>query len=495
MKVRTLGLGEAHCLGNTLDIDDLHDLVAKLGDLPRTSRAEMTDVAPKPAQQRQRTRECGLGAASHDREAGVPGTGLASGYWGIHEIHATRPQGLGNPPRPGGRDGAVIDTQQPAERRVYHALGAQQYLVHVLRRCHVGEHGLRLGGGLRRAVAHHHAGGFSTGSLTRVSRMDVQAVAGALKMRAHGPAHGTQTDKTHDWEGGNNVIKVHDAMQGAAGHPASLDRRPGATMHPTLSSIAMLIALSPAKTLDFDRAIPAVPLTQPRFIAEAAVLVGLLRDKSPAALATLMSISDRLATLNADRYAGWSETFDVDNSRPAVLAFAGDVYEGLQAATLSPPDLAWAQDHLAILSGLYGVLRPLDLMQPYRLEMGTRLRNPAGADLYAYWGRRIADTLRAQLQDHSHPVLVNLASDEYFSAVDVQALGFRVLQPVFQDGTDGQYKIVSFFAKRARGMMARHAIDHRIDDPEALKDFTEAGYRYTPHASSATRWVFRRDKP
>lgn len=257
----------------------------------------------------------------------------------------------------------------------------------------------------------------------------------------------------------------------------------------------MLIVLSPAKTLDFESPIPSVPVTLPRFIPEAATLVGILRDKSPAQLATLMSISDRLATLNADRYAAWSETFDADNSRPALLAFAGDVYEGLQAATLAPPDLAWAQDHLALLSGLYGVLRPLDLMQPYRLEMGTKLPNPGGADLYAYWGRRIADTLRAQLQGHPHPVLVNLASDEYFGAVDLAALGLPVVQPVFQDGTAGRYKILSFFAKRARGMMARHAIDHRIESPEALKDFTGGGYRYTPQVSSETRWIFRRDKP
>ncbi len=255
----------------------------------------------------------------------------------------------------------------------------------------------------------------------------------------------------------------------------------------------MLIVLSPAKTLDYTSPIPPVPTTQPRFKREAAELIALLRALDPPALSRLMGISDRLAVLNANRYAAWSRSFTADNSRAALLAFDGDVYDGLAARGLSREDLEWAQRHVAVLSGLYGVLRPLDLMQPYRLEMGTRLANPAGRDLYAYWGTRIADALRAQLRGHAHPVLVNLASDEYFGAVDFAALRHPTVQPVFQDARgDGGYKVVGVYAKRARGMMARFAIEHRIDDPQALKGFDAGGYRWTPDASDATRWVFRR---
>ncbi|OIQ82092.1 hypothetical protein GALL_361240 [mine drainage metagenome] len=255
----------------------------------------------------------------------------------------------------------------------------------------------------------------------------------------------------------------------------------------------MLIVLSPAKTLDYTSPIPEVAPTQPRFKREAAELVALLREYSPAALSRLMGISDKLAVLNADRYAAWSETFDASNSRAAVLAFDGDVYDGLAARKLDVAALDWAQRHLALLSGLYGVLRPLDLMQPYRLEMGTKLVNHAGRDLYAFWGSRIALTLREQLLAHPHPVLVNLASEEYFGAVDVDALALPVVQPVFQDaGAGGAYRVVSFHAKRARGLMARWAIEHRVDDPQALKGFDAAGYAWAPAASDATRWVFRR---
>ncbi|WP_031408383.1 peroxide stress protein YaaA [Thiomonas sp. FB-Cd] len=257
----------------------------------------------------------------------------------------------------------------------------------------------------------------------------------------------------------------------------------------------MLIVLSPAKTLDFTSAIPELPVTQPRFIPQAAELIKILREKSPAELSSLMHISDKLSTLNAQRYAQWSPRFTPDNSRPAILAFNGDVYEGLDAAHLKGKDLQWAQDHIALLSGLYGVLRPLDLMQPYRLEMGTLLPNRQGKDLYAYWGNRIAQTLREQLQGHTHPVLVNLASDEYFGAVRMEALGLPVVQPVFQDGNAGVYKTISFYAKRARGLMARYAITRRIADPDRLKAFDLEGYGYSAEASTTTRWVYRRAKP
>jgi cytoplasmic iron level regulating protein YaaA (DUF328/UPF0246 family) len=257
----------------------------------------------------------------------------------------------------------------------------------------------------------------------------------------------------------------------------------------------MLIVLSPAKTLDYTSPVPELPVSLPRFIAQSAALIKLLRQQSPAELASLMHISDKLATLNANRYAAWSKSFTADNSRPAILAFNGDVYEGLDAAHLKPRDLQWAQDHVALLSGLYGVLRPLDLMQPYRLEMGTRLPNPKGANLYAYWGSRIAKTLREQLEAQPHPVLINLASDEYFGAVDTKALALSVIQPVFQESEAGGHKVISFYAKRARGLMARYAITHRIADPERLKAFNAEGYAYAPEASTATRWLFRRPKP
>ncbi len=257
----------------------------------------------------------------------------------------------------------------------------------------------------------------------------------------------------------------------------------------------MLIVLSPAKSLDYTSPIPALPVTRPRFIQQSAELIDILRRKSPVELSKLMDISDKLAVLNANRYAAWSLEFTPDNSRPAILAFNGDVYEGLDASHLQPKDLEWAQNHIAMLSGLYGVLRPLDLMQPYRLEMGTRLANPKGKDLYAYWGSGIAQTLREQLKDHEHRVLVNLASDEYFGAVDTKVFGLPVIQPVFQDGENGKFKIISFYAKRARGLMARYAIVHRITAPEHLKAFDLEGYAYAPDASNASRWVFRRAKP
>ena len=257
----------------------------------------------------------------------------------------------------------------------------------------------------------------------------------------------------------------------------------------------MLIVLSPAKTLDFTSAIPELPVTQPRFIHQSEELIKILRRKNPAELASLMNISDKLSTLNAERYATWSPRFTPDNSRPAILAFNGDVYGGLDAAHLKNQDLQWAQDHIALLSGLYGVLRPLDLMQPYRLEMGTPLPTRRGKDLYAYWGSHIAQTLREQLQGHRHPTLVNLASDEYFGAVHVKTLGLPIVQPVFQDGSAGIYKTISFYAKRARGLMARYAIIHRIADPDRLKIFDVEGYIYSAEASTATRWVYRRTKP
>ena len=255
----------------------------------------------------------------------------------------------------------------------------------------------------------------------------------------------------------------------------------------------MLFLLSPAKSLDYDSPLPAgLSHSQPQFIPDAARLIDVLRTRSPQDIASLMSISDALAALNVARYGAWSPRFTQENARQAVMAFNGDVYEGLQAATLSLPDLDWAQQHLAILSGLYGVLRPLDLMQPYRLEMGTRLATDAGTNLYQFWGARIAEHLNRQLADDTDPVVVNLASQEYFKAVDRKALSARVVECVFEDGKGGAYKIISFYAKRARGLMARWAIQQRASTPRQLEGFDLEGYAFHPAASSPERLVFRR---
>lgn len=254
----------------------------------------------------------------------------------------------------------------------------------------------------------------------------------------------------------------------------------------------MLIVISPAKTLDFESPCDVARFTTPDFLEDSQLLIEQLRTFDPPRLAQLMDLSDALAALNVARYASWSLPFAPANARPAVLAFNGDVYEGLEAGTLDAEQLDWAQDHVRILSGLYGLLRPLDLMQPYRLEMGTRLSNARGKDLYAFWGTRLAGTLADVLRTHRAPVLVNLASEEYFKAVPRKALGLEVVQPVFQERKGSQWKVVSFHAKRARGLMTRYAIDHRIEDPEALKGFDVEGYAFAPEASDTSSWVFRR---
>lgn len=255
----------------------------------------------------------------------------------------------------------------------------------------------------------------------------------------------------------------------------------------------MLIVLSPAKTLDYASPIVDVPPTRPEFAADARRLVSVLRELSPVEVARLMDLSDLLAALNVARYASFRAAPRAAQVRPAVLAFDGDVYDGLAARSLDADALAFAQRRLRILSGLYGVLRPLDAMQPHRLEMGTRLATGRGRDLYAYWGERPAKALRRALRDAGGGTLVNLASEEYFRAVDLAALRAPVVQPVFQDRRADGWKVISFNAKRARGAMARFAIERRIDDPEALKDFDADGWRFEPGASGATTWVFRRD--
>ena len=250
----------------------------------------------------------------------------------------------------------------------------------------------------------------------------------------------------------------------------------------------MLLLLSPAKKLDYDTPVRTTLHTQPMFVEQAAELIAVLREKSAAEVAALMSLSDALAELNVGRYAEWEPSFDTRSARQAILAFNGDVYEGLRASELSDADLEWAQEHVLMLSGLYGALRPLDLMRPYRLEMGTRLPTARGANLYAFWGSRIAD----YLNERGDGIVVNLASEEYFKAVDRKALGARVIQCVFQERKGDAWKVISFHAKRARGLMARHVIDQRIDEPEGLKQFAEEGYAYAADASDPDRLVFRR---
>ncbi|KAB2913228.1 MAG: peroxide stress protein YaaA [Dechloromonas sp.] len=254
----------------------------------------------------------------------------------------------------------------------------------------------------------------------------------------------------------------------------------------------MLIFLSPAKSLDYTTPVQVSTFTQPAFLKQSETLIKQLRKLSPADIAGLMDLSDPLALLNFNRYADWHLPFTPENARQAVLAFDGDVYDGLAARTLSTGDLDFAQQQVRILSGLYGILRPLDLMQPYRLEMGTRFANKAGKDLYAFWGETLLKAINAELAAMPRPVAVNLASEEYFKAAVGRKIAGTVIQPVFEDWKNGRYKIISFYAKRARGLMTRHAVLNRLTEPEGLKDFASDGYAYAPEVSDDTTWVFRR---
>ena len=255
----------------------------------------------------------------------------------------------------------------------------------------------------------------------------------------------------------------------------------------------MLFLLSPAKALDYETPPVTATHTPPLFVPQASELIEVLRQKSPQQIAELMDLSDPLSGLNVARYQAWTPTFTPQNAKQAVLAFNGDVYEGLDARTLSEADLAWAQDHVCILSGLYGVLRPLDLMQPYRLEMGTRLETARGKNLYQFWGRQIADYLNQRAAADPQPLVINLASEEYFKSVDRKVLQPRVVTCVFEELKGDRYKVVSFMAKRARGLMVRHAVACRASQVEDLMRFDQEGYQYVPAASEPDRLVFRRD--
>ena len=254
-----------------------------------------------------------------------------------------------------------------------------------------------------------------------------------------------------------------------------------------------MFVLSPAKALDYESAVPQdLPHTSPLFAKQSAALIEVLRQQSPQQIAQLMHLSDALAALNVGRYAAWRPRFTAQNSRQAVLAFNGDVYGGLQAGSLTPAQMGWLQAHVCILSGLYGVLRPLDRMQAYRLEMGTALKTEHGSNLYQFWGAQITDHLNQRLAADTTPVLVNLASQEYFKAVQRKLLKARVVDCVFEDYKSGQYKIISFLAKRARGLMARYAAQHSISHPAQLERFDLEGYAFASSVSSPERLVFRR---
>lgn len=254
----------------------------------------------------------------------------------------------------------------------------------------------------------------------------------------------------------------------------------------------MLLLVSPAKDLNTEPLARELALTQPELLAQSQQLATICKTLTPADLSSLMHISDKLAGLNAARFAQWQLPFTTDNAKAALFAFNGDVYQGLDAASLTDADIEFAQQHLRILSGLYGVLRPLDLMQPYRLEMGTKLANEHGKDLYAFWQDSITLQLNAQLAQLDSQTVVNLASQEYFKAVKPKLLQGTIITPVFKDFKNGQYKIISFFAKKARGLMARYIIQQRLTQASQIKAFDLAGYVYSEEQSSANEWVFLR---
>lgn len=255
----------------------------------------------------------------------------------------------------------------------------------------------------------------------------------------------------------------------------------------------MLVVVSPAKSLDMQPT--DITPTQPQFQADAVRLSKTAKNLTLKQLKGLMDISDDLARLNRDRFAAFAAEPDAGAVKPAALAFNGDTYQGLEAKTLSSDDLVWAQDHLGILSGLYGLLRPLDAIQPYRLEMGSRLKTRRGKTLYDYWGDTIAKALNAQAAIIGTDTLVNCASQEYFGAADRKALKLRVITPQFMELKDGKPRIVSFFAKRARGAMARFIVENRVTDAQTIKSFCTGGYGFDPDLSSGDKWVFVRDYP
>lgn len=254
----------------------------------------------------------------------------------------------------------------------------------------------------------------------------------------------------------------------------------------------MLAVISPAKNLDWETPAPQIKASQPALLNQAERLVNQLRSMAPHELSALMRISDKLGHLNYQRYQQWQRPFNKNNARPAIFTFAGDVYQGLDAHSFTADDLAFAQDHLRILSGLYGLLRPLDLMQAYRLEMGTALANPHGKDLYAFWGDQITDALNSQLKKLSSTTLINLASNEYFKAVKPRQLKANLIEPVFKDWKNGQYKVISFYAKKARGLMSAYIVKEQLTRADELRRFDWGGYQFNETMSDDRKWVFTR---
>jgi len=257
----------------------------------------------------------------------------------------------------------------------------------------------------------------------------------------------------------------------------------------------MLILISPAKTLDFETPATTRTATQPVFLDESQLLIDELQQLDPGKVSSLMGISEKLGNLNFERFMEWQTPFTKKNAKAAAQAFKGDVYTGLEAEEFSAEENKFAQQHLRILSGLYGVLKPLDLIQPYRLEMGTKFANQRGKDLYQFWGDRITDELNKQLKKLKSDVVINLASNEYFKAVKKKELNARIVTPAFKDLKNGNYKIISFYAKKARGQMAAWIIQKGITDPKELKKYRVAGYRYNADMSSPDAPVFTRDEP
>lgn len=257
----------------------------------------------------------------------------------------------------------------------------------------------------------------------------------------------------------------------------------------------MLMLISPAKTLDFETAAITKQSSTPDFLDQSQQLITELRELSPADLSNLMGISDKLALLNFDRYAAWHTPFDGSNAKQALLAFKGDVYTGLDAETFNSKDFKFAQKHLRILSGLYGLLRPLDLIQPYRLEMGTKFANSQGNNLYSFWDDAITSAINTQLKNSKSTALLNLASNEYYKSVQPASVNAKIITPVFKDLKNGKYKIISFYAKKARGLMAAYVIKNQITDVVKVKKFKSEGYSYNAKLSSDRDWVFTRDEP
>lgn len=256
----------------------------------------------------------------------------------------------------------------------------------------------------------------------------------------------------------------------------------------------MLALISPAKTLDYESALPTDSHTLPRLLAHSQELIDVSRTLSASEIANLMSVSEKIANLNVERFRDWQADFDFSNARQALFAFKGDVYTGLDAYSLKDQDIDYAQQHLRMLSGLYGLLRPLDLMMPYRLEMGTKLHNTRGENLYRFWGDIITNLINQDLKHNQSALLVNLASDEYYKSVQEAKIQAEIIKPVFLDQKNGKYKVISFYAKKARGLMARFIIENKLERAEDLKAFNSEGYYFDADSSLKGELVFKRDE-